>query len=349
MLFYVLTELCLNFKKNSIQCRISIKPISDKDNNRLVMDNFIHEIRQRAKSQLKRIVLPESDDPRIKEAARIAEEQGIAQILLLSPEMIDACTKERFAQELSGLSKSKNITLQKARELLSNPLYYAAMMVRDNSADGFVAGASHTTSDVIRTTIHCLDIHSQLKIVSSCFIMLLPDSSWGENGVFIFADCGVIPQPDTRQLACIAILTAELAEEILAVPPRIALLSYSTRGSAKGKTINKVSEAVELIRQMKPGLLVDGELQADAAIIPDVAKAKHADAILGGRANVLIFPDLNTGNISYKLVQRLANARAVGPLILGLSHPCSDLSRGCLVEDIVDCIAVTAVRAQYYK
>lgn len=310
------------------------------------MNVVIHNIRERARSQSKTIILPEYEDPRIREAAKIIEEEAIARILLLSPDKIDDKTKERYTQDFFNLRKGKAITLEKAREVISNPLYYAAMMVRENSADGFVAGASHTTPDVARAAIRCLGVDPQIKVACSCFIMILPDGGWGNNGVFVFADCGIVPQPDSRQLACIAVSAAELSKGVLDVCPRVALLSYSTKGSAQGEMVKKVSSAVEIVRQMKPELLVDGELQLDAAIVPEVAKRKHADAILGGGANVLIFPNLDAGNISYKLTQRLTKARAIGPIILGLNRPCSDLSRGCCVEDIVDCVAVTAIRAQ---
>ena len=310
------------------------------------MSGIIHKIRERAKKQPKTIILPEFQDSRITEAASIIEKEGIARILLLSSDKMDDRMKEKYAQEFFALRKHKGITLEEARRVISQPLYYAAMMVRQNSADGFVAGAYHTTPDVARAAIRCLGVKPQIKVASSCFIMLLSDSSWGEKGVFVFADCGIVPEPDSQQLANIAISAAGLAKEVLEIDPRVALLSYSTKGSAKGQVVEKVVKAVELVHQMIPEVLADGELQADAAIVPDLARIKHADAILGGKANVLIFPDLNSGNISYKLVQRLAKARAIGPIILGLNHPCSDLSRGCLIEDIIDCVAVTAVRAQ---
>jgi phosphate acetyltransferase len=220
------------------------------------------------------------------------------------------------------------------------------MMVRDGKADGFVAGASHTTPNVARSAIRCLGIEERIGIACSCFIMIVPNSSLGDGGTFLFADCGIVPDPNPRQLASISITSADLARKVLGLIPRIAFLSYSTRGSAKGKSIDKVVEAVKLARDMGPGLLIDGELQVDAAIVPEVAQLKYPDSPLKGEANVLIFPNLDAGNIGYKLVQRLSNARAIGPLMMGLNNPCSDLSRGCSVDDIVDCVAVTAVRAQ---
>jgi len=311
------------------------------------MNETISKIRQHAKQQLKTIILPESGDPRIIEACRIIEEQGIARILLMSEDKMDAGLQEQYAQEFFQLRKHKGISIEGARKVISSPLYYSAMMVRNNAADGFVAGAHHTTSNIARAAIYSLGIDSCLKVVCSCFIMIMPDRSWGEDGVLIFADCGIVPRPESRQLACIAILAARLAKDVLSMEPRVALLSYSTKGSAGQKeAVKKVTQATELVRQMEPSLLVDGELQADAALVADVAKRKHADSILGGKANILIFPDLNSGNISYKLVQRLAQAEAIGPILLGLNRPCSDLSRGCSVEDIVNCVAVTAIRAQ---
>jgi phosphate acetyltransferase len=236
--------------------------------------------------------------------------------------------------------------LDTARGLFDDPLYYAAMMVRNGKADGFVAGAAHTTADVARTSIWCLGVDERVNIACSCFIMVVPDCSYGEKGVFVFADCGIVSDPNPRQIASIALVSSELAGKILGLPPRIALLSYSTKGSAKGRNIEKVREALALFKEMSPDILIDGEMQLDAAIIPEVAEIKCPDSPIGGKANVLVFPNLEAGNIGYKLVQRLAKARAVGPLILGLNKPCSDLSRGCLIEDIVDCVAVTAIRAQ---
>jgi phosphate acetyltransferase len=266
--------------------------------------------------------------------------------VLLSPEKIESQIKEKYTQDFFNLRKAKGMTLQRAREIISHPLYYAAMMVRANVADGFVAGADLTTPDVARAAILCLGVDPRLKVASSCFIMILPDSSFGEDGVFVFADCGIFPQPTNQQLAYIAVSAAELTQRVLGFSPRVALLSYSTKGSAKGEMVKKVSEAIELVHKLRPNLIADGELQADAAIVPEVARFKHADGILGGRANVLIFPDLDAGNIGYKLVQRLGQTRALGPIILGLNSPCSDLSRGCSVDDIVNCVAVTAIRAQ---
>lgn len=306
---------------------------------------IVETIRQKAKVKNKIIALPESQDNRVKEAAEIIERERIARILLLDSGMLDAKKQDEYANAYYELRKHKGMTAEQANEILGNPLYYAAMMTRFGDADGFVAGASHTTPDVARAAIQCLGVDDRINVASSCFLMIVPGCPYGENGAFIFSDCGIVPDPDARQLACIAISNAEVAENIFGITPRVALLSYSTKGSAKGKSIDKIKEALVLAGQMKPGLLIDGELQADAAIVPEVAQIKSPEGLLGGRANVLIFPNLESGNISYKLVQRLANARAVGPLVVGLNKPCSDLSRGCSVEDVVDAVAVTAIMA----
>jgi phosphate acetyltransferase len=303
-------------------------------------------IRRRAASDLKTVVLPEIEDQRTLEAVKIIRKEKIANVLLLEPDKVGSQEKEKYAQQYYELRKAKGMTIEQARQVLQDPLYIADMMARNGVVDGCVAGASHTTADIARAAIHCLGINENFGIASSCFIMAVPDCEYGEDGTFVFADCGIIPDPNPRQLACTAVSTAELAKKVLAFTPRVAFLSYSTRGSSAGRLVDKVREALDLARQMQPDLLIDGELQVDAAIVPEVTRIKYPDSPIQGRANVLIFPDLNSGNISYKLVQRLAKARAVGPLIVGLNKPCSDLSRGCTVDDIVDCVAVTAIRAQ---
>lgn len=306
----------------------------------------IAQIHEKARSSLKTVVLPEYNDARVAEAARIIEKEAIAKILLLTPDKIDQKEKERYIEEYYRMNMAKDIDIAAVRKLFEGTLYYAAMMAREGKVDGLVAGAKHTTPDMARASIRCLGIDERITIVSGCFIMVVPDCSLGENGTFIFADCGIIPEPNSRQLACIALAAAELGEKVLGLKPRVALLSYSTKGSARGRSIEKIIEAAGLLKEMSPNLLVDGELQVDAAIVPEVSKIKYPDSPLGGRANVLIFPNLDAGNIGYKLVQRLACARALGPLFLGLKKPASDLSRGCFVEDIVDCAAITAIRAQ---
>lgn len=303
-------------------------------------------IRQKAKEKPKTIALPEIEDSRVKEAAKIIEKEGIAKILLFGRGMLDKEKQKEYTQKYYELRKPKGMSQVEAAKILESPLYYAAMMTRNGDIDGFVAGAAHTTPDVARAAIQCLGVDEKIGIASSCFIMHVPDSPYGEEGTFIFADCGIVPEPNPQQLASIAISNAELAQRLLGINPKVALLSYSTKGSAKGKAVDKVIEALKIAKQMKPNLLIDGELQADAAISPQVAEIKCPNSLLEGRANVLIFPDLEAGNIGYKLVQRLAKARAIGPIIVGLNKPVSDLSRGCNVEDIVDCVAITAIRAQ---
>lgn len=306
----------------------------------------IAKIRQKARDNLKTIVLPEYDDKRVIEAARIIEQEKIAKVLLFNKDMVDPKEKARYIEEYYRIYQAKDVSMEEVEALFRDTLYYAAMMTKEGKVDGLVAGASHTTPDLARCAIRCIGIDQRITIASSCFIMVVPDCPYGDDGTFVFADCGIIPDPNARQLACISLAASELTSQVLGLVPRIALLSYSTRGSAKGKSIEKVTEALDLLKEMAPNLLVDGEMQVDAAIVPEVAKIKYPDSPIGGKANVLIFPNLESGNISYKLTQRLANARAIGPLLLGMNKPCSDLSRGCIVEDIVDCVAVSAIRAQ---
>lgn len=309
------------------------------------MDAVIR-IRELAKRKIKTIVLPEYADDRTLEAARIIEKEKLAKPLVLTPETIDKNELERYIEEYYKLYQSKDIDLATVKKLFSDNLYYAAMLTREGKADGLVAGAVHTTADMARACIRCIGLEERFTIASSCFIMDVPNCQYGDNGTFIFADCGVIPDPNARQLSCIALTAAELAAKVLNLTPRVAFLSYSTKGSAKTKSAEKISQALALLRELSPKILADGEIQADAAIVPEVAKIKCPDSPINGEANVLIFPNLEAGNISYKLVQRLSGCRAIGPLFLGLNKPASDLSRGCFVEDIVDSVAVTAIRAQ---
>lgn len=308
--------------------------------------DILNEIRARAKKRQRTILLPEYEDKRVVEAAGIINKEGLANCLLLTPENINKQDKERYLEEFLQLRKGKNMDKETAKKILDNMVYFAAMMVHDGKADGFVAGASHTTPDVARAAIWCIGIDEHITIASSCFIMAVPNCPYGENGTFVFADCGIIPEPNARQLACIALASAELAAKVLEIQPRIAMLSYSTKGSAKGKEIDQIVEAIDIFKGMAPQIPIDGEMQVDSAIVPEVARIKYPNSPIGGKANVLIFPGLEAGNISYKLVQRLANARAVGPLLLGMKNPCSDLSRGCSVDDVIDAVAVTSVRAK---
>ena len=308
--------------------------------------NTVQRIHLKAKKELKTIVLPEAEDKRVIQAAEIIIKEGLAKVLVLEKDKVDPKLKEKYIQQYYELRKIRGITLDDARKIFQDPLFYAAMMTREGLVDGFVAGAAHTTADVVRSALHCLGVDEAIGTVSSSFIMEVPDCHYGDEGTFVYADCGIIPDPSPSQLAKIAVSAAQLAKKVLEITPRVALLSYSTKGSAKGELIDKVREALSIAREIQPDLLIDGELQADAAIVPEVADIKCADSPLKGSANVLIFPCLEAGNISYKLTQRLAKASAIGPLIVGLNKPCSDLSRGCGVDEIVNCVAVTAIRAQ---
>ena len=306
----------------------------------------VSRIRKLAKRKMKTIVLPEYEDERTVKAARIIQQEALANPLVLTPDKIDKGQKDRYIEEYYKLYQSKEIDLETVKKLFSDNLYYGAMMVRFGEADGLVAGAAHTTADMARACIRCIGLEERFTIASSCFIMDVPNCQYGHNGTFIFADCGIIPDPNARQLSCIALTAAELAAKVLDITPRVAFLSYSTKGSAKTKSAEKILEALTLLKEQSPEILADGETQADAAIVPEVAQIKCPDSPINGRANVLIFPNLEAGNIGYKLVQRLSGCRAIGPLFLGLNKPASDLSRGCFVEDIVDSVAVTAIRAQ---
>lgn len=330
--------------------------------------DFIQSIREKAKSNLKTIIIPEGTEERVLQAAGTVLKEGLAKLVILgNKDMIYKKAKENsfdidkaiivdpasdpnrdgYIEEYYKLRQAKGITLDDAKNLLLDELvFYGAMMVRRGIGDGFVAGASFETRDVARAAIHCISIDKDIGVVSGAFIMIAPDKSYGEDGLFIFADCAIIPQPRYTQLANIAIASARLMERLFDIKGRVAMLSFSTKGSASDPTVDKVIEATKLAKELKPDLIIDGELQVDAAIVPGVAQIKAPDSILKGRANILIFPDLSSGNIAYKIVQRLAKAHAIGPLILGLVKPCSDLSRGCLVEDIIDAIATTAVMAQ---
>ena len=308
--------------------------------------NTITKIRSIAKKNLKSIVLPEYDDKRVIEAASIINNEGIAKVTLFTPEMMDKNEKERYINEYYNVYKNKEIDIEITRKVFQDPLYYAAMMTNEGKFDGLVAGASHTSSDMIRACMRCIGIDERITIISSCFIMEVPNCHYGDEGTFVFADCGVIPEPNARQLSRIAFSAAELTRKVLNLTPRVAFLSYSTKGSAKVKSAEKITEALGLLKELAPDIIADGELQLDAAIVPEVAEIKCSNSPLEGRANVLIFPNLEAGNIGYKLTQRMSGARALGPLLLGTNKPASDLSRGCSVEDVVDCTAVTAIRAQ---
>lgn len=327
---------------------------------------ILDKIRERAAGGLKRIVLPESDDQRTLEAVNYILKNKIARITLIGKdnlkelkirpkdpeglELIDPVGYkdiDSLASEYYELRKHKGMTPEEAGEVVRKDyLTFGALMVRRGLADGFVAGANHTTPDVIRTALRCLNIDKSIGVVSGAFLMEVPNSRYGENGVFVFADCAVNPEPNSRQLAGIAVSSAMLFRKLVDKIPRVAFLSYSSKGSAGGPNVEKVIEALKIAKEAAPDLVIDGELQVDSAIVSEVAKRKCQESDIAGKANVLIFPNLDAGNISYKLVQRLANARAVGPILLGFTKSCSDLSRGCSAEDIVDAAALTSVMAQ---
>ncbi len=310
------------------------------------MNTLIEDLRSKAKHAPKRIVFPDFKDDRVQQAVQVIKDEGIADPILLTPDNMEKEKQEEFANIYYKNKPNKYNSFEEVRELMEDPLYYAMMSVQLGYIDGVVAGASYPTSSVARAAIHCLDVDPQIHLISSCFIMAVPKCSYGERGVFIYADCGIIPYPTAEQLSYIAFSSARFIKDTLGYEPRIAFLSFSTKGSAKGRWIDKIREATQITKERWPDLLVDGELQADAALDDEVARRKLPQSAVAGKANVLIFPNLDAGNICYKLTQRLAKARALGPIVLGFKQPCSDLSRGCSVEDIVDCTAVTVIRAQ---
>lgn len=330
--------------------------------------SLVDELRIRAAKDPKRIILPEGNESRTLKAAEIALKLGMADITILGDvneinklakslsvdlskaKFIDpkkSAELKKIADTFYELRKHKGITPEEAYSIVSDkPLYFGAMMVALNMADGFVAGALNTTPDVTKAAIYCVKPNKKVGSVSSCFLIEMDDKSFGEQGIFIYADCGTIPDPSSVQLANIAISAGRLFKKLFNAIPRVAMLSYSTKGSAEGELVEKVVNAVKKANEIAPDIFIDGEFQLDAAIVPEVAKIKCGASPVAGRANVLIFPNLDSGNICYKLTQRLAKARAVGPFMIGLNKPCSDLSRGCLIEDIVDAIALTVVSAQ---
>lgn len=307
------------------------------------MSPVIENIYQKSKKEFKKIVLPEINDPRVEKAAQIIRDQKIADIITNLPY---SQYQDQFAQTLFELRKEKGLTLDQAQELIKNPLYFGTMMVYSGLADGMVAGANNSTSDTIRPALQIIKTKPSEKIASSFFIIETPDKSFGENGVFIFADCGLNIDPDSETLSQIAIQSSRSFQQLIGGTPKIAMLSYSTHNSAGGPSVEKVQKAVELIHNQNPEIIVDGEMQVDAALIPSISEKKYPQNKIQGQANILIFPDLNSGNIAYKLVERLAKANAFGPLIQGLNKPINDLSRGCSVEDIVTTVAITSTQSE---
>ncbi len=332
--------------------------------------SFIEEMKLKARQELKTIVLPETEDVRILKGAEIVLKEGYAKIILLGNRdnilslanenninlenatiinPIESDKLDYYTNNLYELRKEKGMTYEEARKLLlENSRYFASMMVKMGDADGFVSGACHPTSDTLRPALQIIKGAPGVKTVSAFFIMCVPDKEFGDNGVLIFADCGMNENPSADQLSDIAISSVLSFKELVNSEdePKIAMLSYSTKGSAKSELTEKVIEATNLAHEKSPELLIDGEMQLDSAIIPEVAKLKAPNSHVAGYANILIFPDLNSGNIGYKLVQRFAHAEAYGPLCQGLAKPVNDLSRGCTAEDVAGVVAITAVQAQ---
>ncbi|MEF9878321.1 MAG: phosphate acetyltransferase [Clostridia bacterium] len=328
----------------------------------------IEKIKLKAKASVMHIVLPEGSEPRTVQASAKIVAQGIAKVTLLGNseeiqkvaaetktdlsgvEMIDPKSSDKsaaYAELLFELRKAKGMTLEQAQGLVTGDmLYYGAVMLKAGDADGMVAGAINSTGNVLRPALQIIKTAPGIKVVSSCFIMELEDKSRGDQGVMVFGDCAVIPNPSAEELAAIAIASADSGRLLVDLEPRVAMLSFSTKGSAKHDLVTKVQEATKIAHELAPELPLDGELQADAALEVSVGQLKSPGSAVAGHANVLIFPDLQAGNIGYKLVQRLAGAVAVGPIIQGLAKPVSDLSRGCSVDDIVSVVAITAVKAQ---
>ena len=328
---------------------------------------FIDTIKDRAKKDIKTIVLPESEDIRTLEATQKVLNEGYSKIILIGNEesilklakennfnidgaiIVDPLKSnkyEEYVNKFYELRKAKGITLEQAKKIMQDYVYFGMMMVKSGDADGLVSGASHSTADTLRPALQILKTAPKTKLVSAFFLMVVPNCEYGENGTFIFSDAGLNPNPTSEELAEIAISSAKSFEQLVEKKANIAMLSYSTYGSAKSELVDKVVEATKILKEKAPEINADGELQLDAAIVPEIGKSKAPESKVAGYANTLIFPDLNAGNIGYKLVQRLGKAEAYGPLCQGIAKPVNDLSRGCSSDDIAGVIAITAVQAQ---
>ncbi len=327
---------------------------------------LVDKIKAQARQKKMHIVLPEGSEPRTIAAAEIISTEGIASITLLGDKQeIEKALGDKQLKDVSivqpdlhpkydeyveyfcELRKAKGMTPEKAKVTMSDPMYFGTMMIKKGDADGLVAGAINSTGNTIRPALQIIKTSPGIKSVSSCFIMEMPEgSTYGQDGLLVFGDCAIIIDPSAEEMAGIAISCAETAKALAGMDPKVAMLCFSTKGSAKHEKVDKVAQATELVKQLAPELSVDGELQADAALVASVGQLKSPGSKVAGNANVLVFPDLNAGNIGYKLVQRLAGAEAIGPICQGLAAPVNDLSRGCSVEDIVSVVAITAVQAQ---
>ena len=332
--------------------------------------SVLDSIKEKAKADVKHILLPEGSEERTVQAARIITDEKIAKVTLLGDEeeikkvaekfnvclcgidIINPLTDPDFEHYANGfyeLRKAKGMTPEKARETIKNTLFYACMMIKEGKADGMVSGAINTTGNTLRPGLQIIKMAKGINTISSCFIMEIPNKEYGDNGLMLFGDCAININPNPDELASIAIATANTAKTLLGMDPKVAMLSFSTKGSAKHENVDKVTAALAKVKELAPDLDVDGELQADAAMVPKVAALKAPGSKVAGHANVLIFPDLQAGNIGYKLVPRLAGAEAVGPVSQGFAKPINDLSRGCSIADIVSVVAITAVQAQAIK